>query len=280
MRLLRSLAFILPVLFAATAHAAAQESCGEPVTLPVRGGESLTYSLAMPDSTSRGVLLLLPGGGGALDLDAQGCPQKLKGNSLARSLPLFHEQGFVTALVDAPSDHRRGDGLGGFRIHSGHAEDIGAVIADLRQRTGLPVFVIGTSRGTISAVNAAARLSGPAAPDAVVLTSPVTSGYAGGKKAWVAQSVFDLPLGDIRIPILVIAHAQDICVRTPPQLAKRILDKTNGVREQMVMVEGGPGVPAGLTPLKACRGQAPHGFVDQRDEVAAGIARFLHGESY
>ncbi len=45
-----------------------------------------------------------------------------------------------------------------------HAEDIGKVIADVRERTKLPVWLVGTSRGAISAANAASRLTGPPRP--------------------------------------------------------------------------------------------------------------------
>jgi hypothetical protein len=41
----------------------------------------------------------------------------------------------------------------------------------LRMRTQGAVWLVGTSRGSISALNAAARLSGPSAPDGIVLTS-------------------------------------------------------------------------------------------------------------
>ncbi len=97
-------------------------------------------------------------------LDAKGCARKLEGNSLVRSRDLFHAAGFVTALVDAPSDHRGEDGLGGFRLSAQHADDIGKVIAEVRARTSLPVWLVGTSRGAISAANAASRLTGPPRP--------------------------------------------------------------------------------------------------------------------
>ena len=223
-------------------------------------------------------LVLLPGGPGYAALDAKGCAGKLKGNSLVRSRELFHRAGFVTALVDAPSDHRGGDGLGGFRMSPQHAEDIGKVIAFLRERTKLPVWLVGTSRGTISAVNAASRLTGPAAPDGLVLTSPITSGRVGGYKAWVAQTVFSAKLDAIRMAVLVVAHAADTCIRTPPSLAGSILARTNGAREQAVIVKGA-GSGKGVS-VEACEGRSPHGFIGQEAEVAAGIARFVRGGTY
>ena len=62
-----------------------------------------------------------------------------------------------------------------------------------------------------------------------------------------------------------------------PQMTAR----TNGAREQVVTVTGGPGVgPGGQPGVDACQGRSPHGFVDQEGEVAAGIARFIRGGSY
>jgi hypothetical protein len=182
-------------------------------------------------------------------------------------------------LVDAPSDHPGEDGLAGFRITTQHAEDVGKVIADVRARTNMPVWLVGTSRGSISAVNTAARLAGPSGPDGLVLTSALMSGFSGGRKPWVAQTVFDLPLETIRLPILVVGHVADKCIRSPPALMTDITARTNSAREQIITVSGGPG-RSGAPDIDACEGRAPHGFVDQEAEVAAGMARFIQGGNW
>ena len=255
--------------------------CGELVTLPTHGKTQTRYALVSPPQSPgpRIALLLLPGGGGHLQLDEQACPRALSGNSLVRSLPLFQAAGFTTALVDAPSDYQGEDGLGGFRMSFDHAQDLGRVVSDLRQRGAAAVWLVGTSRGAISAANAAGRLSGATAPDGLVLTSPVSSGNPKGQKSWVAQTVFDAALEAIRMPVLVIGHAQDKCLRSPATLNARILERTAGVREQSVTVDGGPG-RAGLSALEACEGRSPHGYVEQEAEVAAGVARFIRAERY
>jgi hypothetical protein len=280
----RLLAALAVCLIATMSQVSAQEACGELVSIGTHRGTTTAVSLAMPASSApqgdRVALVLLPGGPGYLALDAQGCARRLKGNSLVRSRDLFHRAGFATALVDAPSDHRGEEGLGGFRMSAQHAEDIGKVIAAVRERTKGAVWLVGTSRGAISAANAAGRLSGPGAPDGLVLTSAVTSGRVGGRKPWVAQTVFDARLDAIRVPVLVVAHAADTCIRTPPSLAARIAARTNGVREQTVTVTGGPGKRGRGPSVEACRGPWPHGFVGQEAEVNAGIARFIRGGNY
>jgi len=187
-------------------------------------------------------------------------------------------QGAKGALVDAPSDRTGDEGLGGFRATPAHAEDLARVVADVRKRVPGPVWLVGTSRGAISAANAAGRLQGGAGADGVVLTSPVTVGTARGRMPWTAQTVYDAPLGDIRIPVLLVGHAADACQRSPASQLAEIARRLKADRVQSVTVTGGPGSrQAGLA---ACEGRSPHAFVEQEAEVAAGIARFVRGGQY
>jgi hypothetical protein len=241
-------AVVLLALFAGSALA-----CGEVVTLKTHGSSTTRYALTVPPKATA-VLILLPGGPGHADLDAGGCAQKLKGNSLIRSQELFHREGFATALVDAPSDHHGEHGLEAFRAQAG------------------------TSRGAISAANAAGRLQGANAPDGVILTSPVTVGTTGGRLAWTAQAVGDAPLENIRIPVLLVGHAADNCMRSPASGLAGIERRVKSSRVQSVTITGGPG--SRQSGLAACEGRSPHGFADQEAEVAAGIARFVRGGRY
>jgi len=277
LRITVAIALLCSTVAFAQSETATPGTCGEVVTIPTHGGTTTRYAFASPPN-AKVALVLLAGGGGHLDLDDKGCPRALTGNSLVRSIPNFHGAGFATALVDAPSDHPGDDGLGGFRIAAAHADDLGKVIVDVRTRTKAAVWLIGTSRGSISVANAAARLSGAAAPDGVVLTSALMFGSAG-KKSWVAQTLFDVALEAIRVPVLVVGHAEDKCLRSPPDQMERITARTNGTREQVVTVTGGPG-RSGPPSLAACEGRAPHGFADQEAKVAAGIARFIGGGRY
>lgn len=280
-------AFTLGVLLLTSAltlpkQALAAPGCGEVVRIETHDRTTMRYTLARPAAGNaaapRVALVLLPGGGGHLDLDDGGCPRNLTGNSLVRKVPNFHGAGYITVLVDAPSDYFGEDGLGGFRIERAHAEDLGKVIADVRRRTQASVWLVGTSRGSISAVNAAARLSGPSAPDGVVLTSALMSGHKGGRKTWVAHTVFDLPLEDIRIPLLVVGHAEDGCIRSPARLMGGIAERSASQRKQVVTVSGGPDSTGGG--VEACKGRSPHGFNGQEAEVTAGMARFISGGTY
>jgi pimeloyl-ACP methyl ester carboxylesterase len=258
--------------------------CGEVVTIATHDRTTTRYAFAQkPDAPARGApiaLVLLVGGGGVLDLDGAGCPRALARNSLIRMRPFFHDAGFVTALVDAPSDVRGENGLAGFRTARQHAADLGKVIADLRSRTHGQVWLVGHSRGTISAANAAARLSGASAPDGLVLLSAMMSGDASRRKPFVAQTVFDPPLEAITVPVLVIGHEADNCLRSPARLMGAITARTRGVRQQAVAVAGGPIKPGRAPNIADCGVGEPHDFVAQEAEVAAGILRFIGGVGY
>jgi len=277
--LARLVSFLL--LGALLSGEAAANPCGSLVTLPAHGATQLQYGLAGPVAPHavRGALVLLAGGGGVLDLDAEGCPRLLTGNSLVRSAPLFRAAGWATALVDAPSDHRQEDGLAAFRTTAEHADDLGRVITDLRRRGHQPVWLVGTSRGSISAANAAARLRGAEAPDGMVLTSLLTVGTAGGRKPWTAQTVFDVPLEAVSIPALLVGHALDSCLRSPANAMPHVEARITSARRQVVVVAGGSG-REGRGGLDACEGRSPHGFHGQEAELATGILRFIDGGRY
>lgn len=271
---MRALALAL-LLFASPL--AAQTRCGEIVTIDPPAGGKFALSVAMPDAKPSAVLILLPGGNGLADLDDDGCARALKGNSLIRAIPEFNKGGAVTALADAPADWRGRDGLATFRAELAHAEALGVAIAEMRKRFGVPVWLLGTSRGAISAANAASRLAGDARPDGVVITSPVSAG-ARANQPWVLHDVFMFPLDRIAMPLLVLGHAKDLCLRSPPANVPRIADKaTASPRKQAAIMEGGPGSNAKPGDLAACEGRQPHGFLDQESDMAAGILRFVAG---
>ena len=261
-------------------------ACGTVVDLSVRNGAQLRYSwvAGQPLTDSAGkptaavAAILLVGGGGWVDIDQAGCPQRLKGNILVRTAPRLRAAGVTTVLVDAPSDWPGDDGLAGFRIQAPHAADLGRVVADIRARTGArTVWLIGHSRGSLSAANAAARLSGTEAPDGVVLASAMLVGENSKRKPWVAQTVFDTDIKNFRGALLLVGHAADNCVRSVPEQMDAVLAGANAARAQAVRVTGGPR-PAGRAPsLSACEVHEPHDFVEQDGLFADGVLRFIQG---
>ncbi|MFM7344911.1 MAG: alpha/beta fold hydrolase [Tagaea sp.] len=271
---MRGIFFAAILLFAA--NASAQTRCGDIRSFDPPSGGKFAVSIAAPQGPPAFVFVLLPGGSGLIDLDPQGCPRALRGNSLIRAIPEFHKGGAVTALVDAPAEWRGQHDLSTFRIEPGHAEALGVAIKALRETYRVTVWLVGTSRGAISAANGASRLTGDAAPDGVILTSPVSQG-ARGNLPFVSQDVFQLPLARISMPLLVLGHAGDTCVRSPPENVRRIADAAAASpRKRAHVMTGGPSTPP--NDPQACEGRSPHGFAEQEAEMAAHILRFVRGE--
>ena len=276
--------FLLPIVALALTTfsgppAQASERCGEIVELESRG-EKISYSFRPHETdTPKAALVLLAGGHGFLNLDENGCARKLSGNTLVRNQASLGRAGFATAVVDAPTDYQGKDGLGGFRADPDHAKDLSLIISDIRERTKLPIYVVGISRGTISAANAAVRLTGDRALAGTMLFSPVTSGREGAHKAWFAQTVFDLPLQNITGPLAVVVHRDDKCVRTPPALGAKVIERAVGTSGKLITVDDGSDDNSTKLTVKACKGKEPHGFGGQDKEVLAIITGFVNTQN-
>ncbi|MCH7865257.1 MAG: hypothetical protein IIC56_08605 [Proteobacteria bacterium] len=97
-------------------------------------------------------VVLFAGGKGIMNISESGKIGWGSGNFLVRSRGVFQDHGAITAVIDAPTDQRKK--LHGFRNTEDHAKDVGAVIRHLRAKYALPVWLIGTSRGTNSVARA------------------------------------------------------------------------------------------------------------------------------
>jgi pimeloyl-ACP methyl ester carboxylesterase len=186
-------------------------------------------------------------------------------NFLVRSREDFAKHGFVVAVVDAPSD--RQDGMYGFRNSAQHVTDIETVIAYLKKRFGLPVWLVGTSRGTDSAAYVA--IHSKETIGGLVLTSSVTEKNEKG------ETVTSMALDYIRVPTLVVAHERDECRFTPPERAKEIAARlVHAPRVEVKYVKGGYADES-----KPCQGLSAHGFFGIESKVVAAIADFITSTS-
>ncbi|MBT4490293.1 MAG: alpha/beta hydrolase [Rhodospirillaceae bacterium] len=209
---------------------------------------------------STAVVILFAGGRGVTKISDQGLIGRLKGNFLVRSRYRFRAHGFMTAIFDSPSDW-----VEDLRpIHDGtaFASDVGAVIRHLRSLYDLPVWVIGTSRGTVAAANAASRL-GKNKPDGAVFTASL---FDGNQTA----SVFDLPLEKVQIPSLIVHHKKDACVYTWPGDVPRFKERLSQAKAVDVMWFDG-----GYSRGDDCQARSYHGFNGIEDRVVAMIAQWI-----
>lgn len=186
-RFLRGIARILLIgLLLASSMAALAED--KVIKLDTRPGVSVSFYYMKRDGASATVVLL-PGNIGDIELKDD---VPTHNNFLVRTRDLFAARGFNVAVVNRPSDKELEYE---FRISPEHIQDLRRVVDTMKIDSGLPVWLVGTSRGTVSAA-AAAIAFGNGELAGLVLTSSVTSLKRMG--AVPAQK-----LEAIRIPVLV-----------------------------------------------------------------------------
>jgi hypothetical protein len=227
----------------------------EIVTLQTRPGVTQPFFVAgMSTGKVRAVALLMIGGGGAINLrtreDGQIAFQP--GNFLPRSRREFIRNGILPVILDNPSDHKSAMS-DEFRASSAHATDVRAIVAEMKKRyPRLPVFLVGTSRSTISAEHLAVALGGELA--GVVLTA----------------SFLDFDWSKVRVPVLLVHHVDDGCRHTPYRGAAR-LEK----RYPLVSVHGGKPPKSG-----PCEPFSQHGFYGKEPETVDAIAGWMLGKPF
>lgn len=240
--------WISPAVFAA-----------ELVSLPTRPGVTQSYWLfARPHPKI--IAVLFAGGDGALRLHRENGKVKfaLKGNFLVRTRTLFRDDQFAVALVDAPSDHQVGMS-DYFRMSRQHRQDIGAAVQDLRRRfPSAGIYLVGTSRGTVSVAHLGAALGKMI--DGVVLTSTVFEAARSDKPG---LSGFDF--NALHGRVLLVHHVDDACPVTPYRDAQRFSRQF-----PLISVQGG------LEPKTGeCQGLSAHGYYGREAETIAAIKQWL-----
>src|SRR5215510_3088589 len=227
---------------------------------------------------ARGSVILLAGGNGVLDLIQTGGQagdiRDLQGNFLIRSARRFLNARYNVAMLDAAPAFPGPDGLNNQRLTQAHADHIGAVIGVVRVRwPNKPVWLIGTSNGTLSAVNAAARLTGSALPTGVVLTSSITaSGTPPDETGTVLAA--NPGLANITVSTLVAWHAQDECPLSASAFAQAVFNGLTG----LPAVKKGGFVATGGSPniaVPRCSAFHRHGFNGAEASVLTAIVGFM-----
>ncbi|VAW74423.1 hypothetical protein MNBD_GAMMA12-165 [hydrothermal vent metagenome] len=229
-----------------------------------RGAQQYFYVSASQDAVA--TVILFVGGKGKLLLRKKGSKKLFNSNNfLARSRQLFKKQKFNLIYVDAPSDHLSPSGMFGFRASPQHAEDIGLVV-NYARKFSLPVWLIGTSRGTESVVNAIIRLPKKGIDiDGIVLTASMTEKNKRG------VAVSEMNVSQITVPVLIISHKNDACRFTTPLGSKKLSQQLKrSVRVKFKLVS------AGDKPVsRPCKARSAHGFWGIESEVVELIGQFI-----
>lgn len=253
------------LLLAALLAGAAPLHAQELVTLPTRPGVTLSFLIAnMGKVQPRAAALLLIGGGGNIRLRLEeGQIRFGQQNFLPRSRREFIAEGILPVILDNPTDQQAGDGMtDDFRAGAKHTEDLRAVLVEVKRRhPGLPVFLVGTSRSTISAAYQARALG-------VALSGAVLSSSLFRTRDLPVLAVFDF--ASIRIPFLFVHHRADACHATPYFDAERL-----GGKYPLVSVSGGKPPETGpCDPLSA------HGYFGKEAQTVAAIAAWMLGKPF
>jgi predicted esterase len=136
------------------------------------------------------------------------------------------------------------------------------VVRALKTRADLPVWLIGTSRGTVSAAAAAIAFGDELA--GIVLTSSIL--------AWkLPGAVPKQDLAAIRIPVLMVHHADDACWACRAYEAPAVIKalKNAPVRQLQLLSGGGP------VSGDACEPLHHHGFIGIEEEAVRRIAEWI-----
>jgi hypothetical protein len=251
----RTLAALIAGIFASGAAGQAARV----VDIPTRPGVTQRF-LYVPANDAKAAAILFAGGHGGLALDATGTFGWGAGNFLVRSRALFAERGVAVAVIDAPSDRQAPPWLGGFRQTREHATDVKAVVDWLRGETKVPVWLVGTSRGTQSA--AATAIAGVGA-DGLVLTSTVLIDPRG-------RPVTAMAVETLALPVQVVHHRNDDCASTPYSLVPPLVERLSAAkRKALATFEGGKnsGDP--------CEAFAYHGYPGLEPQVVGTIVEFM-----
>jgi pimeloyl-ACP methyl ester carboxylesterase len=232
------------------------------VDIPTRPGITQRMLVILPPDPKASVVLL-PGGHGGLQIQDSGSMRWGENNFVVRTRKLYADKGLAVVLIDAPSDRQSPPFLGRFRQTPEHAADIKAVIEWLKETVKVPVWLIGTSRGTQSVGYVATVLTGQEGPDGIVLSSTILTEDKG-------RPVPAMPLENIKIPVLVVHHEHDGCKYCSFSNLPAMMDKfVNAPRSQLLPFTGG------VSKGDPCEANAFHGFNGIEQNVVQQITDWI-----
>lgn len=205
------------------------------------------------------VVLYSGGGGGFGKLGPDGWPSSA--NFLIRSAKLFSAHPLNVILVGRATDVASLDGA--TRTGDDHDLDNQAIFRAIKAKSPAPIWLVGTSMGTISVAAAATRDAGSNIAG-IVLTSSVTGPRVKG-------AVLTQDLAKIKVPVLVLHHELDACKVCTPEAAKKIAGElTNSPIRKTLLVRGGDGASG-----DPCEALHYHGFIGMEKEAVDLIANWV-----
>jgi len=230
-------------------------------TIPTRSGVTQSFFVAgMGEVRPQAVAIVYTGGWGTLNLRQEGGQVKFgMGNFLVRTRTDFIRNGILPVLVEVPSDERTGV-PDTYRFSDKQVADTRAMLAEVRKRApGLPIFIVTTSRSTLSGAHLGRSL-GADEVAGVVLSSSMAISIAPG-----AYSLSGFDFKSIKVPLLIVHHREDTCRATPYLPMARAAEGF-----ALISVKGGK--PPESDP---CEPFAAHGFYGKEAETVDAIAAWM-----
>ncbi|MDI4236746.1 alpha/beta fold hydrolase [Bradyrhizobium sp. Arg237L] len=204
-------------------------------------------------------IVMLPGGGGNIGIESNG-DVRHGDNFVVRSRELWVQRGYAVVIPDttAHANLRR----------DRSTPEYGRIVVELadfaRSQAGVPVFLLGTSQGSIAAVNGAAHAPGGDVSGLVLTESVSRMGKSG-------ETVFSAEPENVRVPVLIVANRSDRCNVAAPGDAPRIAAAMSHSPEvQVRFVSGGIS-----RSRRACGSLSPHGYYGIETRVVDLIARWI-----
>jgi pimeloyl-ACP methyl ester carboxylesterase len=233
------------------------------VDLPLRDGLDQRVVYDAPPHP-RATLVMLPGGSGDIGVRRDG-DLRHEDNFVVRTRADWVARGYAVLIPDTVDQAN----LRGMRSSAAYGQLVDGLAAYARDRASAPVFLVGTSQGTIAAMNGAAH-GRPGLIAGLVLTESVS---VPGRRS--TETVFDADPQSVRVPVLVVANRDDACDVAPPEMAPRIASAlTRSPSVRVLAVSGGL-----QHSDRACGSLSPHDYYGIEQEVVGGIVGWLqtHG---
>lgn len=255
-------ALLISLSFFMAACTATHVAADELVSIPIpRSGVTTSYWW-MPRANATATILLISGGGGGMGYDGT---QPRSDNFLVRTREQFAAKGFNVAVLGLSSDMR--NLTQNIRSGAEHAQDVLSVVRALRVASPLPVWLVGTSRGTISAA-AAAILDQGQVVDGLVLTSGYAPALLSLRTGLLSQQGVDT----IKVPTLAYHHKNDGCRETSASgVSGMVAALVSAPIKKLWLVEGG-GPPSG----DPCQPRGYHGFVGMEQQAVDDISSWVN----
>lgn len=231
-------------------------------SIATRPGVTMDFLVMTPDQpVQRDALVLFPGGNGAGPFKLSDGGAVSGWSFLVRSADSFIRGGLSVITVNPPSDHSTGMSTG-FRESAEHAEDIAALASYLVRQGYQRIFLVGNSRGTLSATSLGTRLK-ESHVKGIILTSSLE--YENFLR-W-------LPLETLNLPVLMVHHRDDACRVSPFQEAEKTRDTLRSHTSVDFTEVSGGAYPRSVP----CDNLSAHGFFGMEDKVVQVITDWVGG---